>query len=295
MIIREIEKHDREQILQAFKPILAGWDYLPNVIDSWFVPSTNLVTMVACEANDEFIAMMQIQEFLPKRWFARGLRANPNADSIIVGKAIYALRSKLEKIMLKRGAISVGYRTLETFSESINLASKFNFNEKCRIAHKWYDAEMSDNRDAKQELDLTNDFDAEQFLEYMQTNKAFMQVGGHFFTWWEIRPLTLDDIQQAQKKQLAFVKKSGNTIEGACLLFHVPEIKYLFLSIVEGSDTFIADTYKLGLKQAQKLGCKKIGLIHPDDQELKRRQELLGLESGSVHSILFQKNYRSDV
>jgi len=294
MKIRAIEKADKEKILQAFKPILQGWDYLPDIIDSWFADTTKLVTQVACAEDDEFVAMIQIEEFAPKRWFSRGLRANPRADRMLVGKAIVRLIAELEKIMHQRNAISVSYRTLETFKESINLAGKNGFHDKMRFAHKWHDLDGLQVSNHAEFEDFTLDFDISDFVEFLRKNQTFQDVQEHFFTWHEIRVLNLEDVQKAKERRLAFVQKSQDEITSVALFYHVPEIKYLFLSIIEGDNEFIRKAFNFGVQKARELHCVKVGMIHPNVEELSRRQKILGLEKGHVHSILFHKQYRSE-
>ena len=79
------------------------------------------------------------------------------------------------------------------------------------------------------------------------------------------------------------VASSDGQMDGAALLHHVAWQDFMVVSIIDGSDEALKALFVSGVEVSRELGCNAIGLVHPDCDEMIRRQELFGLHNtGSI-------------
>ena len=284
--IRHANREDKNAMLTSFKPLFKDWDYLPLVIDDWLASSSDILTWLAIDEDDDnkLIAMAQAYEIEPGDWYLRGLRSNPGASPSQNGIAVLLLTKRIKREIQSRGAKQARYGTLEYFNESLRLASILGFSEHFRLAHNHHQLSQP-VKESDASLDISVPDNPDTIYSYLTNRTALRSVENYFFTWWDTRILRRTHLADAALNNLSFQVRKGDEITGAAMYWHVPWQKSLVLSIMEGSDDALIALFNKAMERTVELGCRSFGLVYPSLDEMNRRQTLFGLPNCGCYTV----------
>lgn len=278
MRIRKITPRDKQAILTSFEPLFGDWDYLPYVLDDWLNPSPHMRIWVAYggPSDSVLIATIQAYQLAPGEWYVGALRSNHAASRHDIACAILGFRSVVTEELKDREAQTVRYGTQDTNFRSQRLGALMGFRKHFRLALKWHSLPRIPNAEGPVRLESPGD--AAELLDYLRGSPSVRLLDGYVYTWWETRRLGTSVLDEALKKELLVKALLGSRLVGAGLFWHIEWMRFLVLSIMEGTDEVLKTLYRHGISVAHRLGCTAIGMTYPRMEELNRRQRLFGLE-----------------
>jgi hypothetical protein len=283
--VRKVIPAYKERMLTSFKPLFGDWDYLPLVINDWLAPSADKLTWVV-ESGSMLVAMGQAAELEEGDWYLNGLRSNPQATPLEIGVAILAMKRVIQRELEAKDAKTLRYGTLPWFAESLRMGALFGFREHFRLGHAHHS--LPGIPDAIEGILVRSSDNLDELLNYFEHNEhnpVLKSTEGYFFTWWDTRKLRKMHLVDASRQGLLLEASADNQVVGAAMFYHVPWQKFLVLSLMDGTDEALKALYRQGISTAYKLRCMAIGMVHPSFEEMKRRQQIFGLEEQGCETV----------
>jgi len=223
MIIRIAQRKDRENILKIASHTWEGWDYVPKLLDEWFIEGG----LIVAEEKGDIIGITKTTTLSQGELWLEGIRVKEKERGKSIGKQLAFFQLKEA---LKQKPKVVRLSTVEINIESIKIIEKMGFR---KIKEFGY---MEFNHLTKKEVHskIIKGKNQEAVWDYIR-NSSFYGESRSLLPWsWIFREITPELISSFIREEKIFIRKrNGNIISLIILLPHRYDEEKVEICLVE--------------------------------------------------------------
>ncbi len=279
--IREVERSDKEEIMELASHIWDGRDYIPDYFDRWFEEGG----FICGKSGGKIIALAKHTWHRDDVLWLEGLRVHPDHQGQGYGrKMIEGQIDFIEDLdySVARFLTSGDNTPVIKVAEDIGFELKKKY-EYLRLKEK--DMERVHTSSEKSEMEASVEKDVDDVIEFVQGSPEFEENAGLYIEHWIGYPLDESLIKDRVEKGRCFSIRDGKDIDS--LIFLEVEENYGSLSAAFTCGTVegIKGLFRFGTERCIRNGHDRFRLKTASDKVVEAAKEI-----GFTHSDKYRYN-----
>ena len=288
--IRELEKSDKEEVVEMTSGIWDGRDYIPDYFDRWVKDGGFICGMI----DDEIVALAKHTWHSDDILWLEGLRVHPDHREEGYGRAM--IEGQVNYINEH-----LDYRVARFLTSNDNTPVKKVVEDIGFELKQKYDYVRLDDEDleeieppSKSEIDRVQvEKKTDEVVDMVLSSNELKDNKGLYMEHWTAYPMDESLIRDRVKDGYCYSVRDGDEIE-ALMFMQVHDIyESLSVTFACGSHEGMKELFRYGLKHSLEEGYERLRLKSASDNVIEAAKEV-GLSHSDHHSCTLVYEYESD-
>ena len=288
--IRELEKSDKEEVVEMTSGIWDGRDYIPDYFDRWVKDGGFICGMI----DDEIVALAKHTWHSDDILWLEGLRVHPDHREEGYGRAM--IEGQVNYINEH-----LDYRVARFLTSNDNTPVKkvvedIGFELKQKYDYVRLDDEDLEEMEPPSEGEIGRvqvEKKANDVVDMVLSSNELKDNKGLYMEHWTAYPMDESLIRDRVKDGYCYSVRDGDEIE-ALMFMQVHDIyESLSVTFACGSHEGMKELFRYGLKHSLEEGYERLRLKSASDNVIEAAKEV-GLSHSDHHSCTLVYEYESD-